>query len=229
MREWLLVAGAAVSDSSLHAVVFRASVSVAAGTCTDCRCVHCPVWLRVCADPESGQLLFAGPRVRMGLHWAQKGSVAIGFHAITRHKVYGGPPVQKASEISDAANGGQVVLSEVRVCFCRASATISRRVLLHLAAAAAWDLDVTTVCCMCLAVPALQEAVQQLSEDLSLAGFPVIKLLGMFQLSTVSNPVYLYGCTEVVGRPLKRQFTELRKITQLWPAPGQAVRAHPGL
>lgn len=82
---------------------------------------------------------------------------------------------------------------------------------------------------MCFAGPALQEAVQQLSEDLSLAGFPVIKLLGMFQLSSAPRPVYLYGCTEVVGRPLKRQFTELRKIKQLWPAPGQTVRARPGL
>lgn len=122
MREWLLVAGAALSDSSLHAVVFRASVSVAAGSCTDWRCVHCTVWLRVCADPESGHLLFAGPRVRMGLHWARKGTVAMRDHVLTRHKVYGGPPVQQASEISDAANGGQVVLSEVRVCFRRGSA-----------------------------------------------------------------------------------------------------------
>jgi hypothetical protein len=77
---------------------------------------------------------------------------------------------------------------------------------------------------MCAAVAALQEAVEQLSDDLSLAGFPIIKLLGMFQLSCVSSPVYLYGCTEVVGRPLKRQFTELRKIKQQWPALGQTVR-----
>jgi hypothetical protein len=69
----------------------------------------------------------------------------------------------------------------------------------------------------------LQEAVLKLSEDMSLANFPVIKLLGMFQLPSLVSPVNLFGCTEVVGKPLKRQFAGLRKISQVWPAPGEQV------
>jgi hypothetical protein len=65
--------------------------------------------------------------------------------------------------------------------------------------------------------------VLKLSEDMSLANFPVIKLLGMFQLPSLVSPVNLFGCTEVVGKPLKRQFSGLRKISQVWPLPGEQV------
>lgn len=37
-----------------------------------------------------GQLVFAGPRVRMGVHWAQQGTVAHRLHALTRHRVFAG-------------------------------------------------------------------------------------------------------------------------------------------
>jgi class 3 adenylate cyclase len=61
-----------------------------------------------------GSVLFAGPRVRMGLHWAREGTVAVRLHSVTRHKVFAGPAVQVALDISEAAHGGQILLSEVR-------------------------------------------------------------------------------------------------------------------
>lgn len=57
----------------------------------------------------------------------------------------------------------------------------------------------------------------KLTEDMSQAGFPVIRLLGLFQLPSVPSPVFLFSVTEVVGKPLSRQFTSLRKIKQVWP------------
>lgn len=66
------------------------------------------------ADPETGQALFAGPRVRMGLHWASEGTVAMRVHNLTRHKVFAGPSVQTVMDVSEAANGGQILLTEVR-------------------------------------------------------------------------------------------------------------------
>jgi class 3 adenylate cyclase len=72
--------------------------------------------LYVCADDENSQVLFAGPRVRMGIHWAREGTVAIRNNIMTRHKAYEGQAWSLVSEISDAANGGQVLLSEVRAC-----------------------------------------------------------------------------------------------------------------
>lgn len=58
-------------------------------------------------------MLFAGPRVRMGLHFARSGTVAVRLHNLTRHKVFAGPAVQIALDVSEAANGGQILLSEV--------------------------------------------------------------------------------------------------------------------
>lgn len=71
----------------------------------------------------------------------------------------------------------------------------------------------------------LQDAVAKLTEDMSQAGFPVIRLMGMYQLPSVPSPVFLFGVTEIVGKPLNRQFSGLRKIKQVWPAPSTLVRA----
>jgi hypothetical protein len=65
------------------------------------------------ADPETGQPLFAGPRVRMGLHWGREGTVVMRQHSITKHKVYAGPAVHITMDVSEAANGGQVLLTDV--------------------------------------------------------------------------------------------------------------------
>jgi class 3 adenylate cyclase len=59
-----------------------------------------------------GQVIFRGPRLRMGLHWAQEGTVAQRLHAITRHRVYTGPAFQVTRELCEAAAGGQVLLSQ---------------------------------------------------------------------------------------------------------------------
>lgn len=68
------------------------------------------------ADSD-GRALFAGPRVRMGLHWAREGTVAMRFHNLTRHKVFAGPAIQITMDVSEAANGGQILLTEVRQVF----------------------------------------------------------------------------------------------------------------
>ena len=50
----------------------------------------------------------------MGLHWAKEGTVAMRLHNLTRHKVFAGPAVQITMDVSEAANGGQILLTEVR-------------------------------------------------------------------------------------------------------------------
>jgi hypothetical protein len=74
----------------------------------------------------------------------------------------------------------------------------------------------------------LQDAVLKLTEDMSQAGFPVIRLVGMFQLPSVPCPVFLFGVTEIVGKPLNRQFAGLRKIKHVWPAVGTKVGCEDG-
>jgi hypothetical protein len=65
----------------------------------------------------------------------------------------------------------------------------------------------------------VQEAILKLSENMSMAGFPVIRLEGLYQLQAIPSPVYLFSCTEVVGRPLRRTFEGLRKVKKIWPQP----------
>jgi hypothetical protein len=85
------------------------------------------------------------------------------------------------------------------------------------------SLAYSCVACRCqaiLLVPAvLQDAVAKLSENMALAGFPVIRMSGLFQLPCVPCPVFLYNVVEAVGRPLRRTFPGLRKIKQIWPQP----------
>jgi class 3 adenylate cyclase len=49
----------------------------------------------------------------MGLHWGRDGSVVMRQHSITKHKMYGGPAVHTTMDVSEAANGGQVLLTDV--------------------------------------------------------------------------------------------------------------------
>ncbi|PSC75196.1 Helicase sen1 [Micractinium conductrix] len=58
-----------------------------------------------------GTLVYRGPRIRMGIHWASKGTVVQRLHQITKHRVFTGPAFQVARELSEAAQGGQVLLS----------------------------------------------------------------------------------------------------------------------
>ncbi|KAG2432508.1 hypothetical protein HXX76_008853 [Chlamydomonas incerta] len=61
---------------------------------------------------EDGDLVLQGPRVRMGVHWALPGLVACRPHALTKAPMVVGIAVSIAQEISDAAHGGQVLLSQ---------------------------------------------------------------------------------------------------------------------
>ncbi|KAL3147560.1 hypothetical protein ABBQ38_014613 [Trebouxia sp. C0009 RCD-2024] len=60
---------------------------------------------------DKGEKVFRGPRVRMGIHWAVEGTVANRLHLVTKHRVFSGPGFALAQELSDAADGGQVLLS----------------------------------------------------------------------------------------------------------------------
>lgn len=57
----------------------------------------------------------------------------------------------------------------------------------------------------------------KLAESMSQAGFPVIKLCGQYKLETTTTPVFLYSCSEQVGKPLQRTFGDLRKAKKVWP------------
>ncbi|KIY96019.1 adenylate cyclase [Monoraphidium neglectum] len=62
-------------------------------------------------DSNTRVLIFQGPRVRMGLHWARRGTVVHRLHHITRHRIFAGPGMQHAQDIGEAAHGGQVLIS----------------------------------------------------------------------------------------------------------------------
>ncbi|CAN6645393.1 adenylate cyclase [Trichomonascus vanleenenianus] len=59
-------------------------------------------------DEESGELLFGGLSVRMGIHW---GTPVWERDVITRRMDYFGPMVNRTARISSEADGGQVTLS----------------------------------------------------------------------------------------------------------------------
>jgi len=61
---------------------------------------------------SNGKLVFAGPRVRMGIHIAKEGTFAIFRHHLTKHVQFNGPAVKLAAKIGDSAAGGQIVMSE---------------------------------------------------------------------------------------------------------------------
>ncbi len=64
-----------------------------------------------------------------------------------------------------------------------------------------------------------QEAWFKLRDNMSAAGFPVVNLLGLFRLPVYSYEGWLYQVVSVVGRPLARTFSGLRKDkgSQIWP------------
>lgn len=59
-------------------------------------------------DSESGELLYRGISVRMGMHW---GSPVCEVDPITRRMDYFGPMVNRAARISGVADGGQITIS----------------------------------------------------------------------------------------------------------------------
>lgn len=168
----------------------------------------------------------------MGIHWARDGTVAVRTHNLTRHKVYAGPAVQIALDVSEAAHGGQIVLTEVRACVralactcvregstpaCHRTPTTNKRARRQNAVALQHQ---HARCSHRHTQNAMQQdAVIKLSDNMALAGFPVIRLEGLFQLPSVPCPVFLFSATEVVGKPLRRTYEGLRKIRRVWPQP----------
>ena len=61
---------------------------------------------------ENGDVIFRGPRVRMGVHAAEPGTWQKGVHGYTHHTVFGGEAVDLISVVSDAGHGGQVLLTK---------------------------------------------------------------------------------------------------------------------
>jgi len=60
--------------------------------------------------PDGGWV-FRGPRVRMGVHWAEEGSVVQHIHALTKHRVFTGPAFQITRDLCESAVGGQVLMT----------------------------------------------------------------------------------------------------------------------
>ncbi|KAK9829405.1 hypothetical protein WJX72_005653 [[Myrmecia] bisecta] len=60
---------------------------------------------------SDGEVIYKGPRVRIGIHWAAEGTIAQRLHQLTRHRVFSGPGFQVTFELSDAASGGQVLMT----------------------------------------------------------------------------------------------------------------------
>ena len=70
-----------------------------------------PECKEVRAPDDFGGWAFRGPRVRMGIHWAEEGSVVQHIHALTKHRVFTGPAFQVTRELCEAGQGGQVLLT----------------------------------------------------------------------------------------------------------------------
>ena len=64
------------------------------------------------ADEDTEDVIFRGPRVRMGVHAAPPGTWSKGTHGYTHHTVFGGEGVDLIAAVSDAGHGGQVVLTK---------------------------------------------------------------------------------------------------------------------
>ncbi|KAG2499572.1 hypothetical protein HYH03_002517 [Edaphochlamys debaryana] len=133
-----------------------------------------------------GDLVLRGPRVRMGVHWALPGLVACRPHALTKAPMMVGVAVSIAQEISDAAHGGQVLLS--------------------------------------------QEAWNKLRGNMSRAGFPIVRRLGLYRLqSEEDKPSWLYTLDGSLLRPIRRDMPPPRKLVQVWPPPGARMANDWGL
>lgn len=63
------------------------------------------------ARDKLGRVIFRGPRVRMGIHWAQSHLIQRRVHPMTQHTVFEGPAFDTTKEVSDAANGGQILMT----------------------------------------------------------------------------------------------------------------------
>lgn len=58
-----------------------------------------------------GELIFAGPRVRMGCHWCVMGTFSHSWDSSTHHLQFHGQGVVCAKDVGDVGHGGQVLLT----------------------------------------------------------------------------------------------------------------------
>lgn len=67
------------------------------------RC-HCAIEFALIPSKPgpNNMMLFNGPRVRMGLHWARRGTVVHRLHHITRHRIFAGPGMQVPACVASA-------------------------------------------------------------------------------------------------------------------------------
>lgn len=63
-------------------------------------------------DEETDDVVFRGPRVRMGVHAAPPGTWRKATHGYTHHTVFGGEGVDLIAVVSDAGHGGQIILTK---------------------------------------------------------------------------------------------------------------------
>eukprot|EP00951_Prasinocladus_malaysianus_P004019 scaffold28455_cov35-Prasinocladus_malaysianus.AAC.1 len=71
--------------------------------------------LPTCAQEydSNGLLRFAGPRIRMGIHLAKKGTFKKRLNSLTHHVQFEGPGYLFAEEFGDSGHGGQIVMSGI--------------------------------------------------------------------------------------------------------------------
>jgi hypothetical protein len=79
-------------------------------------------------EPGDGRLLYAGLRVRIGIVWAEPGSIVALVNNETSSFDVRGPGMDAAVAVSDAAYGGQTVLTEA--VYCRVCHTYSMHLLI---------------------------------------------------------------------------------------------------
>ena len=65
----------------------------------------------VVKEGNGKEVIFRGPRVRMGVHWARKNLIVNRVHSFTKHRIFEGPAFETAKELSDIAWGGQILMS----------------------------------------------------------------------------------------------------------------------
>lgn len=73
------------------------------------------------SNSSQGRVLFNGPRVRMGIHWASADTFIIAEHPETELKVFKGRGWELAHEVGDIGWGGQVLLTEQAWGACQAN------------------------------------------------------------------------------------------------------------
>ena len=62
---------------------------------------------------SQGQMVFCGPRIRMGIHLGRIGTFKKRLNELTHHVQFDGPGYLFAEMVGDAAHGGQIVMTGV--------------------------------------------------------------------------------------------------------------------